>query len=102
MRGAVESKPPLETKEIMSGTQSVEGGGIVVVGSYGPDSSKQLENLLTLTEVIGIELPVERVIRNSAETETVSREVGQQLEAAREARRLGVLCTSRKTVTRRT
>ncbi len=100
MRGAVASKPPLETKEIMSGTQSVEGGGgIVVVGSYVPDSSKQLENLLTLSEVIGIELPVERVIRNSAESETVSREVGQQLEAAIKARRVGVLYTSRKLVT---
>src|SRR6266487_5080413 len=99
MRGAVESKPPLETKEIMSGTQSVEGGGIVVVGSYVPDSSKQLENLLTLSEVIGVELPVERVIRNSAESETVSREVGQQLEAAIKARRVGVLYTSRNLVT---
>src|SRR5947207_2121450 len=41
-RGAVESKPPLEIKEIMSGTQSVEGG-VVVVGSYVPESSTQLE-----------------------------------------------------------
>src|SRR5215467_4723318 len=45
LRGAVERKPPLETKEIMSGTQSVEGGG-VVVGSYVPDSSAQLANVL--------------------------------------------------------
>ena len=98
LRGAVESKPPLETKEIMSGTQSVEGG-VVVVGSYVPDSSTQLENLLTLSKVIGIELPVERVIRNAAESETVSREVGQQLEAAIKAGRVGVLYTSRKLVT---
>src|SRR6266404_1023397 len=98
LRGAVESKPPLETKEIMSGTQSVEGG-VVVVGSYVPDSSTQLENLLTLSKVIGIELPVERVIRNAAESETISREVGQQLEAAIKAGRVGVLYTSRKLVT---
>ncbi len=98
LRGAVESKPPLETKEIMSGTQSVEGG-VVVVGSYVPDSSTQLENLLTLSKVIGIELPVERVIRNAAESETISREVGQQLEAAIKAGRVGVLYTSRRLVT---
>jgi len=98
LRGAVESQPPLETKEIMSGTQSVEGG-VVVVGSYVPDSSTQLENLLTLSNVIGIELPVERVIRNAAESETISREVGQQLEAAIKAGRIGVLYTSRKLVT---
>ncbi len=99
LRGAVESKPPLETKEIMSGTQAVEGGGVVVVGSYVPDSSTQLENLLTLSKVIGIELPVERVIRNATESETISREVGQQLEAAIKAGRVGVLYTSRKLVT---
>src|SRR3984893_16227564 len=100
LRGAVASKPPLEAKEIMSGTQSVEGGGgIVVVGSYVPDSSKQLENLLTLSEVIGIELPVERVIRGSAESETISREAGQQLEAAIKAGRVGVVYTSRRLVT---
>ncbi|HTD17918.1 MAG TPA: four-carbon acid sugar kinase family protein, partial [Ktedonobacteraceae bacterium] len=98
LRGAVESKPPLETKEIMRGIQSVEGG-VVVVGSYVPDSSKQLENLLTLSNVIGIELPVERVIRNAAESETISREVGQQLEAAIKAGRVGVIYTSRKLVT---
>jgi uncharacterized protein YgbK (DUF1537 family) len=98
LRGAVERKPLLETKEIMSGTQAVEGG-VVVVGSYVPDSSTQLENLLTLSQVIGIELPVEPVIRNAAESETISREVGQQLEAAIKAGRVGVLYTSRRLVT---
>lgn len=98
LRGAVESKPPLETREIMSGTQSVKGG-VVVVGSYVPDSSTQLKNVLTLSKVVGIELPVERVIRSAAESETISREVGQQLEAAIKAGRVGVLYTSRKLVT---
>jgi uncharacterized protein YgbK (DUF1537 family) len=98
LRGAVERKPPLEAKEIMSGTQSVEGG-VVVVGSYVPESTRQLENVLTLSQVIGIELPVERVIRNAAESETISREVGQQLEAAIKAGRVGVLYTSRRLVT---
>jgi uncharacterized protein YgbK (DUF1537 family) len=98
LRGAVESKPLLETKEIMSGTQAVEGG-VVVVGSYVPDSSAQLENLLTLSKVIAIELPVERVISNAAESETISREVGQRLEAAIKAGHVGVLYTSRRLVT---
>ena len=98
LRGAVERKPPLETKEILSGTQAAEGG-VVIVGSYVPDSSAQLENVLTLSQVIGIELPVERVIRNAAESETISRAVGQQLEAAIKAGRVGVLYTSRRLVT---
>ena len=71
----------------------------MIVGSYMPDSGTQLENLLNLSQVIGIELPVERVIRNAAESETISREVGQQLEAAIKAGRIGVLYTSRKLVT---
>jgi len=39
------------------------------------------------------------VVINAAESETVSREVGQQLEAAIKAGRIGVLYTSRKLVT---
>jgi len=72
---------------------------MVVVGSYVPDSSKQLENVLALPGVIGIELPVERVIRSATDAESVSREVGQQLEAAIKAGRVGVVYTSRKLVT---
>lgn len=98
LRGAIERKPLLEAKEILRNTQSVEGG-IVVVGSYVPESSAQLENVLTLSQVIGIELPVERVIRNAAESKTISREAGQQLEAAIRAGRVGVLYTSRRLVT---
>src|SRR2546430_12505416 len=55
--------------------------------------------MIACTKVIGIELPVERMIRNAAELETISREVGQQLEAAIKAGRVGVLYTSRRLVT---
>jgi uncharacterized protein YgbK (DUF1537 family) len=99
LRGAVDSRPLLTAEEILGHMQAGTGGGIVVVGSYVPDSSKQLENVLALPDVIGIELPVELVIRNAAETETISREAGQQLEAAIRAGRVGVLYTSRKLVT---
>jgi uncharacterized protein YgbK (DUF1537 family) len=54
-----------------------------------PESSAQLGNLLTLSQVI----------RHAAESETISREVGQQLEAAIKAGRVGVLYTSRRLVT---
>lgn len=99
LRGAVEMKPLLKADEVLGNTQSAEGGGMVVVGSYVPDSSKQLQALLTLSHVVGIELPVERVIGSTAESEAVSREVGQQLEAAIKARHIGVVYTSRKLVT---
>ncbi len=99
LRGAVETTPLLKADEVLGHIQAVKGGGIVVVGSYVPDSSKQLENVLALPDVIGIELPVERVIRNAAETETISREAGQQLEAAIKAEHVGVVYTGRKLVT---
>lgn len=99
LRGAVEVKPLLKAEEVLGNVQKVETGGLVVVGSYVPDSSKQLEILLTLPQVTGIELSVERVIRSDAEAEEVSREAGQQLEAAIQARRVGVMYTSRKLVT---
>ncbi|OLB46330.1 MAG: hypothetical protein AUH05_01640 [Ktedonobacter sp. 13_2_20CM_53_11] len=99
LRGAVTIKPLLKADEVLGNIQAVKGGGMVVVGSYVPDSSKQLENVLALPGVIGIELPVERVIRSATDAESVSREVGQQLEAAIKAGRVGVVYTSRKLVT---
>ncbi len=99
LRGAVEVKPLLKAEEVLGNVRKVETGGLVVVGSYVPGSSKQLENLLTLPQVTGIELSVERVIRSATEAEAVSREAGQQLEAALQARRVGVIYTSRTVVT---
>jgi uncharacterized protein YgbK (DUF1537 family) len=99
LRGAVAIKPLLKADEVLGHIQAVKGGGMVVVGSYVPDSSKQLENVLVLPDVIGIELPVERVIRSTTGAESVSREVGQQLEAAIKAGHVGVVYTSRKLVT---
>lgn len=98
LRGAVEVKPLLKAEEVLGHVQKGATGGLVVVGSYVPDSSKQLENLLTLPQVTGIELSVERVIRSAAEAEVVSREAGQQLEAALQAQRVGVIYTSRTVV----
>ncbi len=80
LRGAVTIKPLLKADEVLGSIQGVKGGGMVVVGSYVPDSSKQLENVLALPSVIGIELPVERVIRSATDAESVSREVGQPAE----------------------
>jgi uncharacterized protein YgbK (DUF1537 family) len=99
LRGAVAYKPLLAAEEIMRGAPPVTTGGIVIVGSYVPDSSKQLENLLTLPGVTGIELPVERVIGSLAEAETISRDIGCQLDAVIETGRVGVIYTSRKLVT---
>jgi uncharacterized protein YgbK (DUF1537 family) len=99
LRGALKSRPLLEINEILTHSSSVRAGGLVIVGSYVPGSTTQLENLLTLSNVIGIELPVERVIRSADEARAVSSETGRQLEAAVESGRVGVLYTSRKLMT---
>ncbi|MBA2391298.1 MAG: hypothetical protein H0V70_00965 [Ktedonobacteraceae bacterium] len=97
LRGAVESRPLLKGSEIVQDTSATQSrGGIVIVGSYVPDSSKQLENLLQVPAVIGIELPVERVIADEAAI--VSREVGQQLEGAIRGGHVGVVYTSRRLI----
>jgi uncharacterized protein YgbK (DUF1537 family) len=98
LRGAVETKPLLQVDEMVSDVQTAGNGGIVIVGSYVPGSSVQLENLLTLPQVRGIELPVERVISDPIEARAVSREAGQQLEAAIKAGQIGTLYTSRKLI----
>ncbi|HEX4207353.1 MAG TPA: four-carbon acid sugar kinase family protein [Ktedonobacteraceae bacterium] len=95
LRGAVELKPLLSVDEILGDARTGEVGGLVVVGSYVPGSGAQLESLLTLPNVTGIELPVERVVRSADESQAVSREVGQQLDATIKTGRVGVLYTSR-------
>jgi uncharacterized protein YgbK (DUF1537 family) len=99
LRGALKEKPLLQVSEILTDTASAKAGGLVVVGSYVPGSSVQLENLLALSNVVDIELPVERVIQSADEAREVSREAGRQLEGAVENGRIGVLYTSRKLIT---
>ena len=99
LRGALEAKPPLAVGEMIRDVSPAGAGGLVIVGSYVPGSSRQLENLLTLPDVVGVELPVERVIRNADEAKEMSLEAGRQLEAAVESGRVGVLYTSRKLIT---
>lgn len=99
LRGAVSYKPLLNAQEIACSVPPSASGGMVIVGSYMPDSSKQLANLLTLPNVTGIELPVEHIIANATHTKTISHNVGQQLNAALKAGRVGVIYTSRTLIT---
>jgi uncharacterized protein YgbK (DUF1537 family) len=95
LRGAVNYRPLLNAQEITHNVPSSTSGGIVIVGSYVPDSSKQLANLLTLPNVTGIEIPVERIIANINDAQTISRNVGRQLNAVIKTGRVGVIYTSR-------
>jgi uncharacterized protein YgbK (DUF1537 family) len=98
LRGGVEARPLLSAKEIVGVSPATGHGGLVIVGSYVPGSSAQLEILLHQPGVTGIEFPVEQVLRDAAEARTVSRAVGQQLEAAIKGGKVGVLFTSRQVI----
>ncbi len=99
LRGALASRPLLEISELGSAGASAGAGGLVIVGSYVPGSTAQLERLLALPQVHGIELPVERVTGSADEARAVSSEAGRQLENALASGWVGVLFTSRTLVT---
>jgi uncharacterized protein YgbK (DUF1537 family) len=98
LRGAIKNRPLLKRSEVL-GDSPVQGGGIVVVGSYVPGSSLQLEGLLALPNVKGIEISVGQVIRGAADLDEASRVAGEQLEATVNEGLVGVLYTSRELVT---
>ena len=98
LRGAVKPRLLLSATEMLDGSTHDRHGGLVVVGSYVPGSSAQLERLLALPGVQGVELPVEkgRLGKGSRGSEA---ELGQALDDIIRAGRVGVLYTSRTQVT---
>jgi uncharacterized protein YgbK (DUF1537 family) len=94
LRGAVAPRPLLQPHEIVGSTPATSSG-LVIVGSYVPGSTKQLEALLALPAVQGIELSVPRVIESEDDAHALSRELGQQVNALLQAGVTPVIFTSR-------
>jgi uncharacterized protein YgbK (DUF1537 family) len=94
LRGAVAPHPLLQSREIVGSTPTTNGG-LVIVGSYVPGSTRQLEALLALPTVQGIELPVQRVIESEDDAHAVSRELGQQVDVLLQAGITPAVYTSR-------
>ncbi|MAS38019.1 MAG: hypothetical protein CL610_28750 [Anaerolineaceae bacterium] len=85
---------PLLTAADMNLTSS--GGGLVVVGSYVPKSSQQLEHLLKQPDIAGIEVHVQRLLDDA------SAEIARVIEAVDTRLRLHqnvVIFTSRGLIT---
>ncbi|MCL5996970.1 MAG: hypothetical protein M1546_13080 [Chloroflexi bacterium] len=99
LRGAVEPKPLLAATEMLGEQRGKANGGLVIVGSYVPGSTAQLEKLLQVPGVQGVELAVERVVAGTAEAAGTGREIGHQLEEIVRSGGVGVLYTSRRLVT---
>ncbi|HEU5012773.1 MAG TPA: nucleotide-binding domain containing protein, partial [Roseiflexaceae bacterium] len=95
LRSGLPRRPLLTAAEIIGDTSAT--GGLVVVGSYVPGSSAQLERLLALPGIAAVELPVARLLHDNAEM--ISRTVGEEIEAALQHGQTVVLYTSRALAT---
>lgn len=98
LRGAIAPRSLLQPYEIVGASPSTNGG-LVVVGSYVPGSTKQLDALLSLPFVQGVELPVERVVQNEDEAHMISNALGQRIDALLDAGVTPVVFTSRTLLT---
>jgi len=61
--GAIQPRNPLEGNEIGSGSSA---GGLIIVGSYVPKSTAQLEHLMDQDGIYPLELDVSRLLQDSS------------------------------------
>jgi uncharacterized protein YgbK (DUF1537 family) len=98
LRGAVTARSLLQPGELVDTSPSTNGG-LVIVGSYVPGSTRQLEALLSLPSVQGVELPVERVIKSEDDARAISSDLGQRVDALLQVGVTPVVFTSRTLLT---
>ena len=85
---------PILNKEEMGYADN--GGGLILVGSHVPGSTSQLESLLDLPNVYGLELEVEKVLRKDKEhTASVIERANMLLNESKDT----VIYTSRNVIT---
>lgn len=97
LRGGIPPRSLLSTQEII-GAHPTATGGLVIVGSYVPGSTQQLTNLLTLPNVVGVELPVSSIIQHETAIYAISAEIGQRIDTLLKQGHTGVIFTSREVV----
>jgi uncharacterized protein YgbK (DUF1537 family) len=97
-RAGLPDRPLLTPAELGLDRQRADRGGLVVVGSYVPQTSAQLERLLALPDTRGLELDVPALLARAG-SETRLREFAAELAQAAAAPilagRTAVLYTSR-------
>ena len=95
VRAGISPRPLLSSSDLdMPG----QGGGLTLVGSHVPKTSRQLQKLLALPQTAGIEMNVERILnqdRRQVEIDRVSRSAQALLQSDKDA----VIYTSRSLVT---
>jgi len=92
VRAGIDPRPLLGASEISGPGR---GGGLVVVGSYIARTTAQLESVLTLPGVAGIEVVVDRLAEPASRADETGRAAAAALVAMR-AGRHAVVFTSRK------
>lgn len=74
------------------------GGGLTLVGSYVPKTTRQLQKLLALPQIEGIEMDVEELLDGNRRDAEIDR-VQQRAETLLQSERDVVIYTSRKLIT---
>jgi uncharacterized protein YgbK (DUF1537 family) len=95
VRAGIAPRPVLTTPEF---DLPQTGGGLIVVGSYVPKTTSQLEALLALPDIVSCELSVANLLDRQAWAIEVER-AARQVEAALSQGRDVVLYTSRELIT---
>jgi uncharacterized protein YgbK (DUF1537 family) len=95
VRSGISPRPLLSSSDLEMPTQ---GGGLTLVGSYVPKTTRQLQKLLALPQMTGIEIDVEKLLngdRSRAEIDRVLRTAESLLQSEKDV----VIYTSRRLMT---
>jgi uncharacterized protein YgbK (DUF1537 family) len=95
VRAGISPRPLLSSFDL---DMPAQGGGLTLVGSYVPKTTRQLQKLLALPQVAGIEMDVEELLngdRSRAEIDRVHRTAETLLQSERDV----VIYTSRRLIT---
>jgi uncharacterized protein YgbK (DUF1537 family) len=95
-RIAQESQPLLTAEKLELPESGA--GGLVVVGSYVPKTTSQIQHLLANTDITGVEIQVDALLSDVGRAEEIAR-VTQDADAALQRGEDVVIYTSRKLIT---
>ena len=91
MCAEIEDKPLLKAAELLSNSTN---GGLTVIGSYIPRSTRQRENLLASSHIIASELRVEKILDSQTRDKEI-REIIGKANTTIEEKKDAVIYTSR-------
>jgi len=74
-----------------------EGGGLIIVGSYVPKSTKQVQELLKIPELVAIELDVAALLKEDQRQREINRAISQAEKAIKSDQDV-VIYTGRKLI----